>query len=237
MAKNQIPKDRCPWRRAQEDSLVAMVLDCLILLMSRDPVGGGWILITAPFSSEHALHNRCMCELSHLPSLLAVVQIIWVAWDIRNPSDTASSWISPALQHQSEMQHSTKDCGIAAFAESATGILLDLIQHHGFVPSSPFIMLCQDWSRGPGSSWPYRLPAAGTTHCNPKNVRKASCLTPVTLWHNLSQSLQSLMQTLGKSSTPSDNKIKGDKLHTEVPERQFVENQVPNLSFKINTSR
>lgn len=39
------------------------------------------------------------------------------------------------------------------------------------------------------------------------------------------------------SAALTDDQIKGDKLHTEVPERQFVENQVPNLSFKINTSR
>lgn len=36
------------------------------------------------------------------------------------------------------------------------------------------------------------------------------------------------------SAAPTDNQIKGGELHTEVRERQFVENQVPNLSFKIN---
>lgn len=108
-----------------------------------------------------------MCELSHLPSLLAAVPLIWVARDIRSPPDTAS-WISPALQQpcQGKMQHSTKDYGITAFDESATGILLDVTQHNRFASSSPFIMLCQDWSRDPGSSWSCSLPvqpAAGHT--------------------------------------------------------------------------
>lgn len=213
MAKEQIPKDRCSWRRAQEGSLVAMAPDCLILLGEQRSCG-------RRVNPHHCtlLFRACIAQQVHVwsltPSLSLGCSADNLAWDIRNPPDTASSRISPALQQpcQGKMQHSTKDYGIAAFAESATGILLDLIQHHGFVPSSLFIMLCQDWSR------PCSLPAAETTRCNPKNVRKASCcLTPTTLWHNLSQSLQSLMP----SAAPTDNQIKGDKLHAEVPERKI----------------
>lgn len=175
-----------------------MALHCLILLGEQRSCGRRVNPQHCTTSLQSAPCTSGVCELSHLPSPLAAVQLIWVAWDLGNPPDAASSRVSPAVQQpcQGNMQHSTKDCGISALDESATGILSDVTQHHGFLPSSPFITSCQDWSRGPGSCWACSLPAAAC--CRDNTLQSQKCQESILL----SDPSDTVTQSLPQSAVP-----------------------------------
>lgn len=107
--KKADPQGQVSLKESPGGSLVAMALDCLILC---------WAEILWEEGESPALHHpcpehsSCMCELPHLSSLLAAVQLIWVAWDLRNPPDAASPRISPALQQPCQGKNAAQHQGL-----------------------------------------------------------------------------------------------------------------------------
>lgn len=174
--KKQIPKDRCPWRRAQEGNLVAMAL-WQFDGQSHPP---WWAEILWEEGESSSLHpslerSRCMCEPSHLPSRLQCRSFGW-----HRTQETLQ------MLHLLEFHLLSSNLARVKWITAHRGLwnrCFCWISNRDFIGFNPASGVCSQFS------FHYVVPlleqglqlASGTTHCNPQNIRKASCcLTPMT---------------------------------------------------------
>lgn len=195
MAENRSPKGRSLWAEPRKAVWWLWLWTVSPSLVCRDPVGKRWILSTASLQIAPCTVGICETSPTCFPSWpqYSWGQLIWVAWDVRNPSDakspfmnTPTSTCSPATFYRVKPKTAPRIMESLLLILSSTRMLLDITQHHEFHPSD---ILHQQWSKRPGSSWPCRLSAATCCEDNKvqsQDARKTSCcLKPTTLWHNL----------------------------------------------------